>query len=125
MSIAPTPDTVLAELPGWEDAAWSELDGGLNNRTYRLDKDGRSAVLKIDADILKPIKTVESSNIMPVSINIILGNSLGGYPSIAFGLVNGIRKDRLLQISASLSPGNSGSPLINLEGQVVGLLAGR
>lgn len=54
MSPAPTPDDVLPSLEGWQGASWSELDGGLSNRTYRLDQEGRSAVLKIDAAPRRP-----------------------------------------------------------------------
>ena len=43
-----TPDEVLAGIEGWAGATVSRLDGGLNNHTWRVDKDGASAVLKID-----------------------------------------------------------------------------
>ena len=43
-----TPEQVLSTIPGWEGAAVTELNGGLSNRTRRVDKNGRSAVLKID-----------------------------------------------------------------------------
>ena len=42
-------DEALAGIDGWEGARATELSGGLNNRTWRVDKGGRSAVLKIDA----------------------------------------------------------------------------
>ena len=35
-------------IPGWRGASWSELPGGLTNRTLLVEKDGRRAVLKID-----------------------------------------------------------------------------
>lgn len=43
-----TPKTVLAGLPGWEDARWRALDGGITNHTWLVESDGRKAVLKID-----------------------------------------------------------------------------
>lgn len=43
-----TPQEVLAEIEGWEGATLVELDGGLNNHTWRVDRNGRSAVLKVD-----------------------------------------------------------------------------
>ena len=46
-----TPETVLASLPGWAGAAIDELGGGLTNRTWLIEKDGRKAVLKIDDGI--------------------------------------------------------------------------
>jgi thiamine kinase-like enzyme len=41
-------DKVLAGIDGWAGADVTELSGGLTNRTWRVNKDGRSAVLKVD-----------------------------------------------------------------------------
>lgn len=46
-----TPEKVLAGFPDWAGAAVTELDGGLTNRTWLVEKDGRKAVLKIDDGI--------------------------------------------------------------------------
>lgn len=48
MSGRPGPDRVLATIPGWGGASYRELPGGLTNRTLLVEKEGRSAVLKID-----------------------------------------------------------------------------
>jgi len=45
----PTPSEVLANIPGWEDATITELNGGLMNASWRVTKDDRSGVLKIDS----------------------------------------------------------------------------
>jgi thiamine kinase-like enzyme len=42
------PTAALQRLPGWEDATCELLPGGLSNRGWLLQKDGRRAVLKID-----------------------------------------------------------------------------
>lgn len=39
----------LARIPGWENARFSELKGGLTNRCWLVEHDGRTAVLKVDA----------------------------------------------------------------------------
>lgn len=44
-----TPRAVLARLPGWEGAGWRALDGGQTNHAWLVEKNGRKAVLKIDA----------------------------------------------------------------------------
>jgi len=49
MSVAP--ETVLAEIPGWEHASVSELRGGLTNRIWLVEARDRKAVLKIDAQL--------------------------------------------------------------------------
>lgn len=43
-----SPGDVVADLPDWRGATWVELAGGLTNRSWLLEKDGRKAVLKID-----------------------------------------------------------------------------
>ncbi len=43
-----SPDNVIGDLPDWRGATWAELTGGLTNRSWLLEKDGRKAVLKID-----------------------------------------------------------------------------
>ena len=48
MKHAANPDEVLAGIPGWRGASWSELPGGLTNRTLLVEKNDRRAVLKID-----------------------------------------------------------------------------
>ena len=49
MSPATTPEAVLSKIPGWHGANIRKLAGGLTNRTYLVEQDGRRAVLKIDA----------------------------------------------------------------------------
>jgi thiamine kinase-like enzyme len=44
-----TPDAVLAQIPGWEDASWRELEGFITNRPYLVEAGDRRAVLKIDS----------------------------------------------------------------------------
>ena len=48
MSPATTPDAVLSKIPGWEGANIRKLAGGLTNRTYLVEQEGRRAVFKID-----------------------------------------------------------------------------
>lgn len=40
--------TLLESIPGWEGASFEELGGGLTNRSYLLERNGRRAVLKVD-----------------------------------------------------------------------------
>ena len=48
MTVTLTPEEVLANIPGWEDASCTELSGGLTNRTWRVTAGGKEGVLKID-----------------------------------------------------------------------------
>ena len=38
----------LRQIPGWQNASWSELKGGLTNPCWLIDRGDRKAVLKID-----------------------------------------------------------------------------
>jgi thiamine kinase-like enzyme len=46
-----SPDAVLSQIPGWEGASWTVLEQCVTNRPYLVEKDGRKAVLKIDAEV--------------------------------------------------------------------------
>ncbi len=48
MNRSSSPADVIADLPEWQGATWTELAGGLSNRAWLLEKGGRKAVLKID-----------------------------------------------------------------------------
>jgi S1-C subfamily serine protease len=65
----------------------------------------------------------------------VVGHPLGLYGSMSAGVISGFnrsfrpenREDRLeglIQIDAAVNPGNSGGPLLNRYGQVVGIVAG-
>lgn len=83
------------------------------------------AVLRVEADSLVPARMAKSDDLVVGSWSFMIGNSLGVYPSITFGSVNGLRKDGMIQLSAQVNPGNNGSPIINMDGEVVGLVAGQ
>jgi len=65
----------------------------------------------------------------------VVGNPLGLYSSMSAGVISGFdrsfrppnRTERLkglIQIDAAVNPGNSGGPLLNRDGQVVGIVTG-
>jgi tetratricopeptide (TPR) repeat protein len=63
----------------------------------------------------------------PGEIIFVIGNPRGLERSISSGIVSGIRQfgaRRLLQISAPISPGSSGGPVLNSAGEVVGVAVG-
>ncbi|MFQ5770615.1 MAG: S1C family serine protease [bacterium] len=86
---------------------------------------GFAVIKQIDDENLKPAKLGNFDGITPGSLIVMIGNSLGVFPSIDFGVINGIRDDGMIQISTNLNPGNNGSPIFNLSGEVIGLVAGR
>lgn len=82
------------------------------------------AVLKISHADLKPVTFGDSDSLLSGDMNVMVGNSFGVFPSFVFGWTNGVRGDGMIQISANLNPGNNGSPVINIRGEVVGVVAG-
>jgi S1-C subfamily serine protease len=81
--------------------------------------------LKVEDDYLPMAKLGDSDEVTAGAWILAIGNSLGAFPSVTMGALNGIRSDGLLQITANLNLGNNGSPIFNLSGEVVGLVAGR
>ena len=98
-----------------------------------MGSDSRSdiAVLKIEATGLKP---GEFSDAVEINIGdqvVAIGNPLGREfrSTMTEGIISGINRDisyngisqTLLQTSAPINEGNSGGPLINMAGQIIGI----
>ena len=82
------------------------------------------AVLKIDGKNFRPLALADSDLAKPGEHVVAIGNPLGLGDTISDGLVSGIRalpSATMLQISAPISPGSSGGPVLNDRGQVIGV----
>lgn len=100
-------------------------DRKLKGELVGLDPDLNLAVLKVDATDLVPARLGNSDQLKAGSWVIILGNSYGLPTAVAVGLFNGIRPDGFIQMSASVAPGNSGGPVLNSRGEVIGLVSAK
>jgi serine protease Do len=86
------------------------------------------AVLKIDDPGVKPLKLADSDTVQPGDFVLAIGNPFGLQETVTDGIISwkgqpnstDFRGD-LLQTNAAINPGNSGGPLINLQGEVVGI----
>jgi S1-C subfamily serine protease len=83
------------------------------------------AVLKVDATGLIPAKLGDSDKVRVGSWLTVVGNSYGLPNAVALGLVNGVREDGFIQMSANVSPGNSGGPVLDTYGKVLGLVSAK
>ncbi len=89
------------------------------------------AVLKIYENGLKALSFADSDSLQAGQIAIAIGNPLGLQHTVTAGVVsalgrtlranNGRMIDDVIQTDASLNPGNSGGPLVNSHGQVIGV----
>lgn len=87
------------------------------------------AVIKIDANDLPVAKFGESNKIRTGDWAIAVGSPYGFEHSVTLGIVSGIGRslDQLnnnmdmIQTDAALNPGNSGGPLLNAKGEVIGI----
>lgn len=89
------------------------------------------AVLKFYDGDLKPLQFANSDMLEAGQIAIAIGNPMGLQHTVTAGVVsatgrslrasNGRMIDDVIQTDAALNPGNSGGPLVNSEGRVIGV----
>ncbi|PJC28146.1 hypothetical protein CO054_01720 [Candidatus Shapirobacteria bacterium CG_4_9_14_0_2_um_filter_39_11] len=115
-----------------------------DDKTYEVQKIYRDpandiAILKIDppAGGLKPVELGDSSNLKVGQFVIAIGTALGEFRhTVTTGVISGIGRsitagsplegyveqlDNVIQTDAAINMGNSGGPLLNSAGQVIGI----
>uniref|UniRef100_A0A831TCN7 PDZ domain-containing protein n=1 Tax=Thermorudis peleae TaxID=1382356 RepID=A0A831TCN7_9BACT len=92
------------------------------------------AVIKVDGDNLPVAKLGDSDTLRVGQWVVAIGNALGleGGPTVTAGVISALNRTirpgpneppfgPLIQTDAAINPGNSGGPLVNLQGEVVGI----
>jgi len=86
------------------------------------------AVLKMEANGLPKMALGDSGKIRPGEWVVAIGNPYGFGNTVTAGIIsatgrtlNDIGKKNLIQTDAPINPGNSGGPLININGEVIGV----
>jgi len=95
------------------------------------------AIIKIETDEkFKAIKLGDSSKIQIGQTSIAIGNSLGEFRNtVSVGVISGLERtisasnqegfsellEDIIQTDAAINAGNSGGPLLNLKGEVIGI----
>src|SRR3989344_8277622 len=97
------------------------------------------AILKIEAKNLPTIPLGESEHIELGQADLAIGNALGIFQNtVSSGIISGLSRSiaakadqespvqemrGLLQTDAAINPGNSGGPLVNMNGEAIGINA--
>ncbi len=95
--------------------------------TLAIDVEGDLAILSVDAP-LDRVRKSELATTLPEEGEsvLVIGNPLKLEGSVTNGIVSAVREvpnvGRIIQITAPISHGNSGSPVFNLQGQVIGVV---
>jgi tetratricopeptide (TPR) repeat protein len=91
-----------------------------------VDGEGDLALLQVDVPkgLVQPLSIVKNIPQEGESI-VVIGNPFGLEGSVSNGIVSAVREisgyGRIIQITAPISPGSSGSPVVNMFGQVIGV----
>ena len=98
-------------------------------RLLGIDRETDLAALKIEASGLKPARFGTSEELEPGDWVLAVGNPFGLDHTVTSGIGSATGRNQVgvaayedfIQPDAPINPGNSGGPLVNLDGQVIGI----
>jgi serine protease Do len=101
-------------------------------RVIARDVESDLALLKVDANRpLVPIPLGTATDVMVGEKVIAIGNAYGYEYTVSTGIVSALKRDvnlnkevqykSLIQTDAAINPGNSGGPLMNINGEMIGI----
>jgi serine protease Do len=116
--------SIRVKVNGQTNGHASLFDAKLIGKDSQLDL----ALLKIEAEGLKPLQLGNSQNIKQGQLVLAFGSPLGMDNSVSMGIVSATARQLseddpriFIQTDAPINPGNSGGPLVDIQGHVVGI----
>jgi serine protease Do len=100
-----------------------------NAKLIGTDPDSEVALIKIEGDNFPVLPMGDSSKLEIGDWVIAIGNPFGLSETVTVGVISAVGRSNMhiaayedfIQTDAAINPGNSGGPLINLDGQVIGI----
>lgn len=120
-------------IDGAQNISLSQGDGQrFGARLVGRDPDTDLAVLRAEtSELLRYARLADSKTLRPGQIAIAIGNPLGFQSTVTAGIISAVGRslraengrliDDVIQTDAALNPGNSGGPLVNSAGHVIGI----
>jgi serine protease Do len=100
-----------------------------NAKLIGTDPESEVALIKIEGDNFPVLPMGDSSKIEIGDWVIAVGNPFGLSETVTVGVISAVGRNNMhiaayedfIQTDAAINPGNSGGPLLNLDGQVIGI----
>jgi serine protease Do len=122
--VVPTPSTNETPVQSLVSGRGHTLEGRIVGIASELDL----ALLKVEAEGLAALRIASYDQLRQGEIVFAFGNPDGLWNSVTMGVVSAVARQRdpddalvYIQTDAPINPGNSGGPLVNVDGELVGL----
>lgn len=127
--------TEASGVEGADDVSVSLWDDRIvSGRDLVVDQPSGLAVLRIEADGLRPAELASEEGVRSGCFAFSIGNAFGLRGNVQMGLVSGLRRsifvgghvlDDMIQMTTPVNPGDAGAFVANSEGKLIGIVNSR